>query len=71
VAILLEVGGVCYLVDVLAQFLAPDFGPRIATVIVIPSAIAEVSMVVYLLVIGVKTVKPYQRIPAPAAAVQA
>jgi hypothetical protein len=69
--VLLVVGGVCYLVDVLAQFLAPDFGPRIATVIVILSAIAEVSMVVYLLVIGVKTVKPYQRIPAPAAAVQA
>jgi hypothetical protein len=53
---------------VLAQFLAPDFGPKIATFVVIPSAIAEISMVVYLLVIGVKTVKPDERIPAPAAA---
>jgi hypothetical protein len=61
--VLLVVGGVCYLLDVLAQFLAPDLGPRIATFVVIPSAIAEISMVVYLLVIGVKTVKPDVRIP--------
>ena len=62
------VGGGCYLVDVLAQFLAPDFGPKIATIVVIPVAIAEISMVVYLLVIGVKTVKPAERIPGAAAA---
>jgi hypothetical protein len=65
---LLVVGGVCYLVDVLAQFLAPDFGPKIATFVVIPSAIAEISTVVYLLVIGVKTVMPAERIPGAAAA---
>jgi Domain of unknown function (DUF4386) len=62
------VGGVCYLADVLAQFLAPDFGPKIATFVVIPSAIAEISMVVYLLVIGVKTVKPDERTAGAAAA---
>jgi hypothetical protein len=62
------VGGVCYLVDVLAQFLAPDFGPKIATFVVIPSVIAEISTVVYLLVIGVRTVKPAERIPGAAAA---
>ena len=65
---LLVVAGVCYLVDVLAQFLAPDLGPRIATFVVIPSAIAEISTVVYLLVIGVKTVKPAERIPGAASA---
>jgi hypothetical protein len=65
---LLVVGGICYLLDVLAQFLAPDFGPKIATFVVIPSAIAEISTVVYLLVIGVKTVKPAVRIPGAAAA---
>ena len=54
---LLVVGGVCYLMDVLAQFLAPDFGPKIATFVVIPATIAEIWMVVYLLVIGVKSVK--------------
>jgi hypothetical protein len=50
----LIVGGVCYLVDLLAAFLIPDVGPGIHTFIVIPSAIAEISMVLYLLVVGVK-----------------
>jgi Domain of unknown function (DUF4386) len=62
--ILLVVGGVCYLVDLLALFLVPDFGQTIHTFIVIPSALAEISMVLYLLVIGVKTVKPDERILA-------
>ncbi len=63
--VLLIVGGACYLVDLLAAFLVPDFGQNIHTFVVIPSAIAEISMVVYLLVIGVKTQKPGERIPAP------
>src|SRR5205807_7214440 len=61
---LLVVGGVCYLVDLLAAFLVPDFGQNIHTFVVIPSAIAEISMVLYLLVIGVRTVKPGERILA-------
>jgi hypothetical protein len=56
--VLLVVGGVCYLIDLLAAFLVPDFGKTIHTSIVIPCAIAEISMVVYLLVVGVKTTKP-------------
>jgi hypothetical protein len=55
---LLVLGGVCYLVDLLAAFLIPDFGKTIHTSIVIPCAIAEISMVLYLLVVGVKTTKP-------------
>jgi len=55
--VLLIVGGACYLVDLLAQFLVPDFGQIIHAFIWIPSAIAEISMVLYLLVIGVKTAK--------------
>ena len=62
--VLLIVGGVCYLVDLLALFLVPDFGVKIHTFVVIPSAIAEISMVVYLLVIGVRIQKPGERIPA-------
>ena len=63
--VLLVVGGVCYLVDLLALFLVPDFGQTIHTFVgVIPPALAEVSMVLYLLVIGVKTVKPDERILA-------
>jgi Domain of unknown function (DUF4386) len=55
--VLLIIGGACYLVDMLAAFLVPDFGKTIHTFIVIPSAIAEISMVAYLLVIGVNTDK--------------
>jgi hypothetical protein len=64
--ILLIAGGVCYLVDVLAAFLVPDVGQNIHTFVVIPSAIAEIAMVVYLLVIGVGTVKPDERVLAAA-----
>jgi hypothetical protein len=56
--VLLVVGGACYLIDLLAAFLVPDFGKTIHTSIVIPCAIAEISMVAYLLVVGVKTTKP-------------
>jgi hypothetical protein len=62
--VVLIVGGVCYLVDLLAAFLVPDFGQMIHGFVVIPSAIAEISMVVYLLVIGVRTQKPGERILA-------
>src|SRR6267143_3748500 len=54
----LIVGGACYLVDMLAAFLVPDVGKAIHGYVTIPSAIAEVSMVLYLLVIGVKTKTP-------------
>ncbi len=66
--VLLIVGGACYLVDLLAAFLVPDFGQNIHTFVTIPSAIAEISMVLYLLVIGVKNVKtskPEKSLPAP------
>src|SRR5205809_6263258 len=63
--VLLIVGGVCYLVDLLALFLVPDFGQNIHLFVgVIPTTIAEVSMVIYLLVIGVKTSRPENRILA-------
>src|SRR5881227_394506 len=63
--VLLIVGGACYLVDLLAAFLVPVFGKEIHAFVWIPSAIAEISMVLYLLVIGVRTQKPGERIPAP------
>jgi hypothetical protein len=56
--VLLIVEGVCYLVDMLAAFLVPDVAQTIHAFVVIPSAIAELSMVGYLLVVGVKTVRP-------------
>jgi hypothetical protein len=56
--VLLIVGGACYLVDVLALFLVPALGTQIHGYVTIPSAIAEITMVFYLLIIGVRTVKP-------------
>ena len=67
--VLLGAGAVCYLVDVLVAFLLPDFAQKIHAFVVIPSAIAELSMVGYLLVIGVKTMKPDERIRAAASPV--
>lgn len=55
--VLLFVGAAGYIFDMLALFLVPDTGKAIHGYVTIPSAIAEVSMVVYLLVIGVKIPK--------------
>jgi hypothetical protein len=60
--VVLIVAGVCYLVDLLAAFLVPDIGQNIHAFLVIPPIIGEVWMLGYLLVIGVKTVKPDERI---------
>ncbi len=56
----LVVGGVCYLIGLLAVFLLPGsggvgrVGEQINTFVTIPSAIVEISMVLYLLIVGVK-----------------
>jgi hypothetical protein len=60
---LLIVGGACYLVGMLAVFLVPDSGEKINVLVTIPSAIAEIAMVLYLLVVGVRTVKPEKQVP--------
>ena len=65
-AVLLVVGAACYLVDMLTAFLLPDVATVVHSYITIPSAIAEISMVGYLLVIGIKTSKPGTPIAAAA-----
>ncbi len=50
--ILLVVGGACYVVDMLAAYLATDLSKAIDSFITLPAAAAEVWMVVYLLLIG-------------------
>src|SRR5215207_2212839 len=60
--VVLIVAGVCYLVDLFVAFLPPDIGEIIHTFLIIPPIIGEVWMLGYLLVIGVKTVKPDERI---------
>jgi len=64
--VLLVVGGACYLVDLLAAFLLPDFGNAIHGFVTIPSAVAEILMVLYLLVIGVRIPKSDGRVPGAA-----
>jgi len=49
-------GGNCYLVDLFTAFLVPGFGQKMHTII-IPSAIAKISTVFYLLTVGVRTQK--------------
>ena len=53
-AAVLIAGGVCYIVDLLAAFLLPDFAKAIHAYIVIVPAIAEISMLLYLLIVGVR-----------------
>ena len=57
----LIIGGGCYLVDMLAAFLVPDLDRAIHGYVTLPSAVAELSMVGYLLVIGVRPAKQPQR----------
>ncbi len=56
-AVVLVAGGVCYLVDLFAAFLVPALGQTIHSVVIIPPTIAEISMVLYLLVVGVRAAK--------------
>src|SRR5258708_3527766 len=49
--VVIILAGICYLVDLLAQFLVPDVGRQIHAVVgIIPTASAEISMLIYLLV---------------------
>jgi hypothetical protein len=63
---MLVVACISYLVDTLAVFLVPDFGQTTHIFVSILVTIAELWMLGYLLVIGVKTVKPEKRFPVVA-----
>lgn len=52
--VVLIIGGVSYLVSMLALFLVPSFGKQISGFLAIPPTIAEVWMVGYLLIKGVR-----------------
>ena len=58
--VVLVAGGVSYLVDMLAAFLFPEIGAKIHGFLAIAPTIAEVWTLGYLLVVGVKTVKPVE-----------
>jgi Domain of unknown function (DUF4386) len=63
--VVLVVATISYLVDVLAAFLVPDFAKQIHPFLIIVPAIAEVWMVLYLLVKGVRV--PVQGTPTASA----
>jgi hypothetical protein len=56
--VVLVAAAASYIVDLLAAFLFPDIGKAIHGYASILPAIAEPAMVLYLLVVGVKTSKP-------------
>jgi len=56
IGVLLMTGAVSYLIDVALQFLAPDLADAVSATVLIPVVIlAEVSMLAYLLIKGVRT----------------
>jgi hypothetical protein len=64
--VLLVVGGVGYLLDVVAGFLIPDLGEKISAFLVVPASTGELWMVGYLLVRGVKSSHLTDRSPVAA-----
>lgn len=52
--VLLMIACFSYLIDMLALFLVPNIGEAISTFVVVPAAVAELWMIGYLLVKGVK-----------------
>jgi hypothetical protein len=63
--VLLVMGGVCYPIGVLAVYVSPAFGEAIKTLLINVPTIAEVWMLGYLLVIGVRSSPPVSRAPVP------
>src|ERR1044071_8538422 len=59
---------VCYLVHLITAFLVPDFHEQIQSFIVIVPTVAEIWMILYLLVVGVRTVNSDKQILAAATA---
>jgi hypothetical protein len=55
--VVLIVGGASYIVDLAAAFVIPELGKAIHSYITIPAYIAEISLLVYLLAIGVRSPK--------------
>jgi hypothetical protein len=68
--VVLVVGGIGYLFDTLAAFVAPELTPIIHPVAALLGIVAEVSLLAYLLVKGVRDPAPMdllsQTVPAPA-----
>jgi hypothetical protein len=64
--VLLAVGCFGYLVDSFTHFLAPGIAESLSPIVVAPAALAELSLVAYLLVKGVRVPRPPALVPAAA-----
>jgi hypothetical protein len=64
--VLLAAGGVGYLVDLFARFLAPGVAERISSFVLAPAVVGEVSFVAWLLVKSVRVPEPDAPVPATA-----
>lgn len=64
--VVLIAGGVFYVVDVLAAFLTPDLAESIHAFLAIPPTVAEVWLLGYLLVVGVRPSPQSSRTPVRA-----
>jgi hypothetical protein len=51
-SVLLAIGGVCYLTYAFADFLAPEFAAHLVPAIQVPSGLAEISLALWLLMVG-------------------
>jgi len=60
-ALVLMLSTVCYMVDALLQFLAPGFAQTSAPVFVVAETLSEVSLLLYLLIKGVRTPTAHDR----------
>ncbi len=57
IGVLLAIGGICYLIYSFTSFLAPEFAAHLFPYIQVPSGIAELSLCLWLLVMGVNVSK--------------
>ena len=55
--ILLAIGGLCYLINSFADFVSPAFSAKIPAYILLPPAVAELSLCLWLIVMGVNVSK--------------
>jgi hypothetical protein len=55
--VLLIIGGLCYLINSFADFLSPAFSAKIPALILLPPGIAELSLCLWLIVVGVNVPK--------------
>jgi hypothetical protein len=58
IGVLLMVGCFGYLVDTFARLTTPALGAALSPYLVTPAAVAEVSMMLWLLIMGVKVPQP-------------